>query len=70
MPAAQVVPALGQSAEAVEAVPLLAGALREAGVPAPTVEGLADVIEGRLEPASWSQAITAPRRPARKVRAA
>jgi 1-acyl-sn-glycerol-3-phosphate acyltransferase len=70
MPAAQVVPALGQSAEAVEAVPLLAGALREAGVPAPTVEGLADVIEGRLEPATWSQAITAPRRPARKVRAA
>ncbi|MDX6667897.1 MAG: glycerol-3-phosphate dehydrogenase, partial [Solirubrobacteraceae bacterium] len=70
VPAAQVVPRLGQLAEAIDAVPLLAGALREAGVPAPTVEGLADVIEGRLEPASWSQTITAPRPPARKVRAA
>ena len=35
-----------------------------------TVEGLADVIAGRVEPASWSQTITAPRRPAPKVRAA
>jgi glycerol-3-phosphate dehydrogenase len=70
VPAGEVVSALGQSAEAIDAVPLLASALHDAGVPAPTVQGLADVIAGRVEPASWSQSITAPQRPARKMRAA
>jgi glycerol-3-phosphate dehydrogenase (NAD(P)+) len=70
VPPADVVPALGQSAEAIDTVPLLAGALREAGVPAPTVDGLADVIAGRVEPASWSQTITAPRHPVKDLRAA
>jgi glycerol-3-phosphate dehydrogenase (NAD(P)+) len=56
----QVAPALGRSAEAVDAVPLLAEALREEGVEAPAVEGLAELLAGRLEPEAWSQRITAP----------
>jgi 1-acyl-sn-glycerol-3-phosphate acyltransferase len=70
VPATEVAPALGQAAEAIDAVPLLADALREAGVPAPTVEGLAEVIAGRIEPESWSRTITASQAPPRKVRAA
>jgi glycerol-3-phosphate dehydrogenase len=69
MAAADVQPALGQSAEAVDAIPLLAGALRDAGVPAPTLDGLSAMVEGSVDPAQWSATITAPS-PARKVRAA
>ena len=69
MPAADVGPALGQSAEAVDAIPLLADALLQAGVPAPTLDGLSALVLGRIDPEQWSATITAPQ-PARKVRAA
>jgi glycerol-3-phosphate dehydrogenase (NAD(P)+) len=62
VPAAEVGPALGQAVEAVDAIPLLAGALREAHVRAPTVDGLAALIEGRIEPDRWSQTIVARRK--------
>jgi hypothetical protein len=39
-------------------VPLLATALRNDGVPAPAVEGLADVVEGRVEPRLWAASVT------------
>jgi glycerol-3-phosphate dehydrogenase (NAD(P)+) len=63
--------ALGQAAESLDALPLLALALREGGVDAPAVSGLADVVEGRVDAGDWASAITAPpRRTKRFVRAA
>ena len=63
--------ALGQAAESLDALPLLALALREGGVDAPAVCGLADVVEGRVDAGDWASAITAPpRRTKRFVRAA
>lgn len=41
-------------------------AMREAGLPAPALEGLAELIAGRLQPERWSATITAPP----KIRAA
>src|SRR5215218_8846380 len=65
-------PALGQTAEAVHCVPLLADRVREAGVDAPVLRGLSNVIEGRVAPERWTASLTAPRPAAKrgKVRAA
>jgi glycerol-3-phosphate dehydrogenase (NAD(P)+) len=65
-------PALGQTAEAVHCVPLLADRVRAAGVDAPVLRGLANVIEGRVAPERWTASLTAPRPAAKreKVRAA
>ncbi|MDQ6751348.1 MAG: 1-acylglycerol-3-phosphate O-acyltransferase [Actinomycetota bacterium] len=60
VPAAEIPALLGRSAEAVDFVPLLHDLLRGSQLPAPAVEGLADLIAGRLEPERWSAAITAP----------
>jgi glycerol-3-phosphate dehydrogenase len=63
--------ALGQTPESLDALPLLALALREGGVDAPAVNGLADVVAGRVDAGDWASAITAPpRRGKRFVRAA
>jgi glycerol-3-phosphate dehydrogenase (NAD(P)+) len=48
------------SADAVDSVPLLAILLRDAGVAAPTVDGLSDLIEGRIEADRWTAGVTAP----------
>jgi 1-acyl-sn-glycerol-3-phosphate acyltransferase len=61
---------LGQAAESLDALSLLARALREGGVDAPAVNGLADVIEGRADAGDWASTITAPPRRRRFVRAA
>jgi 1-acyl-sn-glycerol-3-phosphate acyltransferase len=66
MPAEEIGAALGQTAEAVAAVPLLAARLQEAGVDAPALRGLAGIIEGKVEPARWTASLTAPK-PARKA---
>jgi glycerol-3-phosphate dehydrogenase (NAD(P)+) len=65
-------PALGQTAEAVHCVPLLAERVGSAGVEAPVLRGLANVIEGKVAPERWTASLTAPRRGAKreKVRAA
>jgi len=70
VPAAEVAPRLGHTAEAVDTVPLLADIMREADVRAPVIDGLAELIAGHVEPERWSESITAPasRRP--RVRAA
>jgi hypothetical protein len=39
-------------------------------VTAPAVDGLADLIEGRVEPGSWTRTLTAPAKRERKVKAA
>src|SRR3954471_24905618 len=54
-------PALGQAAEGLDAVPLLAEALRAEGVRAPALNGLAAVLAGRMEAEQWTGAITRPK---------
>ena len=65
-------PALGQTAEAMHCVPLLADRVRGAGVDAPVLRGLANLIEGKVEPERWTASLTAPRPAAKreKIRAA
>jgi glycerol-3-phosphate dehydrogenase (NAD(P)+) len=60
VPAAGIAHQLGQAAEAVDAVPLLAARLEDAGVHAPALRALADLVEGHLEPARWAAELTAP----------
>src|SRR5207244_2335616 len=52
----QIVPALGQAAEGLDAVPLLAEALRAEGVRAPALNGLAAVLAGRMQAEQWTGA--------------
>jgi 1-acyl-sn-glycerol-3-phosphate acyltransferase len=72
MPAAEIGPALGQAVEAVDSVPMLASAARAAQLQTPALEGLAALLEGRIEPERWTETVTAPARNsrARTVRAA
>src|SRR5215218_3724773 len=67
VPAGDIAPALGQTAEAVACVPLLAERVQAAGVDAPALRGLAGVIEGEVEASRWTESLTAPR-PAAKRR--
>jgi glycerol-3-phosphate dehydrogenase (NAD(P)+) len=69
VPAGEIAPALGHAAEAVASVPMLAVRMREAGVEAPVLRGLAGMIEGSVEPARWTAALTAPK-PRAKLRRA
>ena len=50
----------GATADAVAAVPLLAARLREAGVDAPVLNGLAGIIEGSVEPGAWTSSLAKP----------
>jgi 1-acyl-sn-glycerol-3-phosphate acyltransferase len=63
---------LGQAAEAVDSVPLLATVARDAHVQAPALEGLAALVEGRIDPERWTATVTEPPRPrrSRPIRAA
>jgi glycerol-3-phosphate dehydrogenase (NAD(P)+) len=60
VPARDIAPSLGHAVEAVDTVPLLSDAMRRSGVRAPAVDGLAALIEGRVDPGSWARALTAP----------
>ncbi len=64
--AEEIGPALGHCSEAVQSIPLLAARLKEGGVDAPVLGGLAGIIEGRVEAARWTASLTAPK-PARKA---
>jgi glycerol-3-phosphate dehydrogenase (NAD(P)+) len=66
--AGEISTALGQTAEAVDCVPLLAARMREAGVEAPVLGSLAGLIEGRVEPARFTSSLTAPKK--KKAKAA
>jgi glycerol-3-phosphate dehydrogenase len=71
VPAGEVGDVLGQTAEAVDAVPLLSGALHRAEIPAPAVDALAGLIAGELPPERWCDAIaSSPSRGRGRVRAA
>jgi glycerol-3-phosphate dehydrogenase (NAD(P)+) len=69
MPADEIGATIGQTAEAVETVPLLAARLKEAGVDAPGLRSLAGMIEGNVEPDRWRASLTAPKK-AKKTQSA
>jgi 1-acyl-sn-glycerol-3-phosphate acyltransferase len=60
VPAERIGPMLGQACEGLDALPLLARTLAGDGVRAPTVAGLADVVEGRTSAEAWARSVTAP----------
>jgi glycerol-3-phosphate dehydrogenase (NAD(P)+) len=62
MPAEELGLALGQAAEAVDSVPLLAHAARGARLEAPALDGLAALVEGRIEPERWTATVAEPAR--------
>ncbi|HEY5316816.1 MAG TPA: 1-acyl-sn-glycerol-3-phosphate acyltransferase [Solirubrobacteraceae bacterium] len=72
VPAADIAPALGHAAEAVDSVPLLASAARDGGLATPALDCLAALVEGRIDPEQWTATVTAPavRPRSRPVRAA
>ncbi len=51
---------LGQVAEAVDAVPLLASVARDQRLEAPALESLAALVEGRIGPETWTATVTKP----------
>jgi glycerol-3-phosphate dehydrogenase (NAD(P)+) len=59
LPAGEIAPRLGQTAEALDALPVLAGLLREARVDAPATTSLAGVVEGRIAPERWLEQLSA-----------
>jgi 1-acyl-sn-glycerol-3-phosphate acyltransferase len=65
VPATEIPPALGHAVEAVDSVPLLASAARRARLVTPALDGLAALVEGRIEPERWTQTLTAPVQPKR-----
>lgn len=59
VPAGEIKERLGQVAESVDTVPLMALVLEQAGADAPTVYALRDLISGRIDQHGWIEAIRA-----------
>ncbi len=59
-PAADIEPQLGQAAESLHVLPLLATALAREGVRAPVTEGLAAVVSGDRTVEEWAHGVTHP----------
>ena len=72
VPSTEIGAVLGHTAEAVDSVPLLAEAARHAHLDSPALDGLAALVEGRIEPERWAATVTEPVRPKRRrpIRAA
>ncbi len=62
VPPAEIGSMLGQAAEAVDSVPLLATVARDEQIDSPALEGLAALVEGRLDPELWTKGLTEPAR--------
>jgi glycerol-3-phosphate dehydrogenase len=62
VPAAEIPKAIGQAAEAVDSVPLLATAAHQAAIDSPALDGLAALLDGRIEPEQWAATVTEPPR--------
>jgi glycerol-3-phosphate dehydrogenase len=60
VPAPEVCLALGQTAEAVDSIPLLASVARSEQLEAPALDSLAAFVEGRIEPERWAATVTDP----------
>jgi glycerol-3-phosphate dehydrogenase (NAD(P)+) len=72
VPPVEIDAVLGHVAEAVDSVPLLATVARNQHLDTPALDGLAALVEGRIEPERWTATVTEPvrRTPRRPVRAA
>ena len=57
---------LGQSSEAMDGVALLAQTLHREGVPSPTLDRLAALVDGRIDADAFTDAVTGPRRRLRR----
>lgn len=68
VPPEEIEPELGQAAEGLTTTPLLSRALRENGIAAPAIHGLADVLAGRTTVEQWTENVTAPTTPAGRRR--
>jgi 1-acyl-sn-glycerol-3-phosphate acyltransferase len=53
VPADQIPGRIGQASEAIDSVPLLAEAVRESGIDAPDLDGLASLIAGEIDAGEW-----------------
>ena len=53
VPADQIPGRIGQASEALDSVPLLAEAVREAGIDAPDLDGLAALVAGEIDAGEW-----------------
>jgi 1-acyl-sn-glycerol-3-phosphate acyltransferase len=60
VPAASIGDELGQSSEALEGVGLLAATMRREGVPSPTLDRLAALVDGRIDADTFTAGLTAP----------
>jgi glycerol-3-phosphate dehydrogenase (NAD(P)+) len=60
VPASEIDHVIGHGAEAVDSVPMLATAAREAHLDSPTLDGLAALVEGRINPEQWAATVTEP----------
>ncbi len=70
VPAGDIDDELGQTAEAVATVPLLAGRVHAAGLDSPGLDMLAHLIDGTLEPGRFGQSATEPAPPRKRAAAA
>ncbi len=61
VPAPEICAALGQTAEAVDSIPLLASVARSERLETPALASLADFVEGRIDPERWAATVTDPR---------
>jgi 1-acyl-sn-glycerol-3-phosphate acyltransferase len=61
LPGSEITPRLGQTAEALDALPVLAEVLRREHIDAPATTALADLVEGRIGADRWVQTLSAPR---------
>jgi glycerol-3-phosphate dehydrogenase (NAD(P)+) len=53
VPADKIRGRIGQASEGLDSVPLIAETVSAAGIEAPGLEGLADLVEGRIDPDEW-----------------
>ncbi|MFZ0042465.1 MAG: NAD(P)H-dependent glycerol-3-phosphate dehydrogenase, partial [Solirubrobacteraceae bacterium] len=60
--AAEIGQTLGQAAEAVDTVPMLASAAHQAHLDSPALDGLAALVQGQIDPEQWAAAVTEPPR--------
>ncbi|HYZ81647.1 MAG TPA: 1-acyl-sn-glycerol-3-phosphate acyltransferase [Solirubrobacteraceae bacterium] len=65
VPAADIGRSIAQAADAVDSVELLAHVARDAQLQTPALDGLAALVQGRIEPEQWTATVTEPSRPRR-----
>ena len=53
MPAEKIPGRIGQASEGLDSVPLIAETVAAAGIEAPSLEGLAALIEGEIDAGEW-----------------